>query len=98
MMKNLLNDKNEGLLEIVSETMDQIIADCVKEHGVSVNDFRSFTGGDDSKVKAIVYYQSRIVFRFGVKAGEGLDYFLEMTKDQASDVFSSYFNVEGEVA
>ena len=97
-VKNLLNIKNENLLEIVGQTVEEIITEAVATHGISRNEFRAYTGGEVSKIKAIVYYQKQIVFRVGVTAGEGLEYFLEMAKDQARDFFSSYFALEDEVA
>lgn len=97
-MKNLSNVKNGNLLEVVGQTMEEIINEAVSTYGVSRDEFRAYTGGGEDKVKAVVYYQKQIVFRVGISAGKGLEYFLEMTKGQARDLFSSYFALEGEVA
>lgn len=97
-MKKLLNVKNENLLEIVGQTMEEIITEAVANYGVNRDDFRAYTCGNADKVKAIVKYHKQIVFKVGVTAGDGLEYFLEMTKDQAEGVFSAYFALQGEVA
>lgn|GEM_PF-4851870 len=99
-MKSLksVTDMNANLLEIVSGIIEEIMTEAASTYGLNRCDFRACTGGQMTKVQAVVCYQRQVIFKVGISAGSGLEYFLEMTKDQARDAFASYFALEGEVA
>lgn len=97
-MKELLNKASQNLLESANRTVEEIVAEGVANYGLNRNDFRMFTCGNEAKVKSIVYYRRQVIFRVGILAGKGLEYFLEMTKEQARDVFTEYFSLKGDVA
>lgn len=87
--------ENGCLLAIVDDFINELVAEATEDYFLAPGDLRPITRGDARKVRTTVLFRGQIVFEVGFLAGEGLGYFLLMTREQAREEFYRFFSALG---